>query len=92
MMGSQSLAGPRGCSQDACALSSVRVQVVKVSVCRPRRRRICCSVCFVSVQVHVLVHVINGVLDELEVYREDSDVVVVAPSDTSLLEVESWVD
>ena len=45
-----------------------------------------------GVQVHVLVHVINGVLDELEVYREDSDAVVVAPSDTSLLEVEPWVD
>lgn len=45
-----------------------------------------------GVQVHVLVHVMNGVLDELEVYREDSDAVVVAPSDTSLLEVEPWID
>ena len=41
-----------------------------------------------GIQVHVLVHVINGVLHELEVYREDSGAVVVAPSDTPLLEVE----
>lgn len=45
-----------------------------------------------GVLVHVLVHVINGVLDELEVYREDSGAVVVAPSDASVLELESWVD
>jgi hypothetical protein len=38
------------------------------------------------------VHMLNGVLDELEAYREDSGGVVVAPSDTSLLEVEPWVD
>ncbi|MDQ0633931.1 hypothetical protein QFZ40_001840 [Arthrobacter pascens] len=37
----------------------------------------------------MLVHVINGVLDELEVYREDSGAVVVAPADTSQLEVEN---
>lgn len=40
-----------------------------------------------GVLVHVLIHVIDGVLDELEVYREDSDAVVVAPADAPLLEV-----
>jgi hypothetical protein len=45
-----------------------------------------------GVQVHVLVHVVNGVLDELEVYREDSGPVVIAPSDASLLKVEPGID
>jgi hypothetical protein len=45
-----------------------------------------------GVLVHVLIHVIGGVLDELEVYREDSGTVVVAPADASMLEVEPWVE
>jgi hypothetical protein len=45
-----------------------------------------------GVLVHVLVHVIDGVLDELEVYREDSGAVVVTPADAPALEVEPWVD
>jgi hypothetical protein len=45
-----------------------------------------------GVLVHVLIHVINGALHELEVYREDSGAVVVAPPDASSLEVEPWVE
>ncbi|MGO4258714.1 hypothetical protein AB4Y76_19940 [Marmoricola sp. RAF53] len=45
-----------------------------------------------GVLVHVLIHVINGVLDELEVYREDSGTVIVAPAEASVLEVEPWVN
>jgi hypothetical protein len=41
-----------------------------------------------GVLVHVLIHVMDGVLDELEVYREDSGTVAVAPADASMLEVE----
>ncbi|MFT4285360.1 MAG: hypothetical protein QM598_11065 [Protaetiibacter sp.] len=45
-----------------------------------------------GVLVHVLLHVIDGVLDELEVYREDSGPVVIPPADASALEVEPWVE
>lgn len=45
-----------------------------------------------GVVVHVLIHVIEGVLNELEVYREDSGDVLVAPADAKQLEVEPWVD
>jgi hypothetical protein len=45
-----------------------------------------------GVLVHVLIHVKNGVLDELEIYREDSGAVEVAPADASMLEVEPWVE
>lgn len=44
-----------------------------------------------GVPVHLLIHVIDGVLDELEVYREDSAAVMTAPA-TSSLEVEAWIE
>jgi len=43
-----------------------------------------------GVVVHVLLHVINGWLDELEVYREDSGRVLVPPTEAKALEVELW--
>ena len=45
-----------------------------------------------GVMVHVLIHVIEGVLNELEVYREDSGDVLLAPTDAPQLEVEPWVE
>lgn len=45
-----------------------------------------------GVVVHVLIHVIEGVLNELEVYREDSGDILVAPADATQLEVEPWVE
>ena len=43
-----------------------------------------------GVIVHVLLHVIDGRLDELEVYREDSGRVVVPATETNTLEVDPW--
>lgn len=45
-----------------------------------------------GVLVHVLIHVRDGVLNELEIYREDSGDVLSAAVDASLLEIEAWVD
>lgn len=45
-----------------------------------------------GVVVHVLIHVIEGVLKELEVYREDSGDVLVAPTAARQLEVEPGVE
>jgi hypothetical protein len=42
------------------------------------------------VVVHVLVHVIDGRLNELEVYREDSGSVLIPPTETDALEVDPW--
>lgn len=44
-----------------------------------------------GVVVHVLIHVIEGMLNELEVYREDSGGVLIAPVDATQLAVEPWV-
>lgn len=41
-----------------------------------------------GVFVHVLMHVVGGVLDELEVYREDSGPVLLAPSESATMELE----
>jgi hypothetical protein len=43
-----------------------------------------------GVVVHVLVHVIDGRLNELEVYREDSGSVLIPPTETDALEVDPW--
>lgn len=43
-----------------------------------------------GVIVHVLLHVIDGRLDELEVYREDSERVLVPSTETNALEVDPW--
>jgi hypothetical protein len=43
-----------------------------------------------GVIVHVLLHIIEGRLDELEVYREDSGRVLVPPTETRALEVDPW--
>jgi len=43
-----------------------------------------------GVIVHVLLHVIEGRLDELEVYREDSGTVLIPSTETDALEVEPW--
>ena len=45
-----------------------------------------------GVTVHVLVHVIGGLLEELEVFREDSGDVMVAPIRASRLDIEAWVE
>lgn len=45
-----------------------------------------------GVIVHVLIHVMEGVLKELEVYREDSGDVLVLPVAAKQLEVEPWVE
>jgi len=45
-----------------------------------------------GVTVHVLVHVIGGLLQELEVFREDSGDVMVAPARASRLDIEAWVE
>ena len=44
-----------------------------------------------GVVVHVLIHVIEGLLSELEVYREDSGGVLTAPVDATQLALEPWV-
>jgi hypothetical protein len=45
-----------------------------------------------GVTVHVLVHVIGGALNELEVYREDSGDVMVAPTSAARLAMEPWIE
>lgn len=40
-----------------------------------------------GVLVHLLIHVIGGVLDELEIYREDSATVMLPPVDASDLSI-----
>lgn len=40
-----------------------------------------------GVRVHILLHVIGGYLDELEVYREDSGAVVRTPADGPALDI-----
>lgn len=42
--------------------------------------------------VHVLLHVIDGQLDELEIYREDSGPVSVGPTEAIELEIDPWRD
>jgi hypothetical protein len=43
-----------------------------------------------GVVVHVLLHVIEGLLNELEVYREDSGRVLIPSTETEALEVDLW--
>jgi hypothetical protein len=43
-----------------------------------------------GVVVHVLLHVVDGRLNELEVYREDSGRVLVPSTETRALEVDLW--
>lgn len=43
-----------------------------------------------GVVVHVLLHVIDGRLNELEVYREDSGRVLVPSTETEALKVDLW--
>ncbi len=43
-----------------------------------------------GVVVHVLLHVIDGRLDELEVYREDSGSVLIPSTEADALKVDLW--
>ncbi|WP_247041371.1 DUF6984 family protein [Arthrobacter rhizosphaerae] len=45
-----------------------------------------------GVLVHVLIHVRDGVLNELEIYREDSGDVLSAAVDALVLEIEAWAE
>jgi hypothetical protein len=45
-----------------------------------------------GVLVHVLLHVLDGVLNELEIYREDSGIVTTRPQDVPQLAIEHWED
>jgi len=57
----------------------------------PVRRRIPVEATYTDddgVGVHVLIHVINGLLDELEIYREDSEPILIPATEASNLKID----
>ena len=43
-----------------------------------------------GMSVHVLVHVVDGLLDELEIYRDDLALVILAADEALNLRIEDW--
>jgi hypothetical protein len=44
-----------------------------------------------GVLIHVLLHVLNGVMDELEIFKEDGSDIVRPPSGGALVLVPTWI-